>query len=96
MQLRSAGTYTRKRGLDRETNKELLLKHLRENDGTGASLAELRQVLPTLSESAVQRLLDELRSEGRVYLAGSRRWARWRASTSAAHVLPTKSAGELS
>ena len=26
-----AGTYTRKRGLDRETNKELLLKHIRGN-----------------------------------------------------------------
>jgi ATP-dependent DNA helicase RecG len=93
--LRSAGTYTRKRGLDRETNKELLLKHLRDNGDIGAPLAELRQVVPTLSESAVQRLLDELRSEGRVYLAGSRRWARWRASISKAHVPAAKSGGGL-
>jgi ATP-dependent DNA helicase RecG len=93
--LRSAGTYTRKRGLDRETNKELLLKHIRDNGGKGAPLAELRQVLPTLSESAVQRLLDELRCEGRVHLADSRRWARWRASISKAHVPAKKSAGGL-
>jgi len=78
--LRSPGTYTRRRGLDRETNKELLLKHLRENGGSGAKLAELRQVLPAHSESSVQRLLDELRAEERVYLAGQRRWARWYAS----------------
>jgi ATP-dependent DNA helicase RecG len=60
---------------------------------TGAPLAELRRVLPTLSESAVQRLLDELRSEGRVHLAGSRRGARWRASISKAHVPATNSGG---
>jgi predicted HTH transcriptional regulator len=57
--------------------------------------AELRQVLPTLSESAVQRLLDELRSEGRVDLTGSRRWARWRASKTKADVAATKSGGGL-
>ncbi|MEP7247263.1 MAG: ATP-binding protein [Gammaproteobacteria bacterium] len=81
--MRLAGTYTRKRGLDRETNKELLLKHLRDSEGSGATLAELRQVLPTLSESAIQRLLDELRTGRRVHLLGVRRWARWHASAPA-------------
>ncbi|MCI0540386.1 MAG: putative DNA binding domain-containing protein [Verrucomicrobiales bacterium] len=71
------GTYTRKKGLDHETNKELLLRHLRDNFGTGSALAELCQVLPSLSESAVQRLLTELKEENRVRLEGSRRWARW-------------------
>jgi predicted HTH transcriptional regulator len=71
------GTYTRRRGLDHETNKALLEKHLRENAIQGAPLFELCQVLPSLSESAVQRLLGELRSEGRVVLQGTRRWARW-------------------
>jgi len=40
-------------------------------------VAELCQVLPSLSESAVQRLLNELRSENRARLLGARRWARW-------------------
>lgn len=76
-ELGSRGTYTRKRGLDHETNKELLLKHLRDIAPKGCPLAELCQVLPSLSESAVQRILSELRQAGRVELRGTRRWARW-------------------
>lgn len=71
------GVYTRKRGLDHETNKELLLRHIRENDAEGSPLRDLRQVLPALSGSRVQGLLHELRSEGRIRLEGTRRWARW-------------------
>ncbi|MGD8240947.1 MAG: putative DNA binding domain-containing protein, partial [Armatimonadota bacterium] len=43
------GEYTRRRGLDRETNKELLLKHIRDNAARGSRLSELRQVLPSLT-----------------------------------------------
>ena len=71
------GEYTRKRGLDRETNKELLLKHLRENAAAGSPLSELCQVLPQLSEKQIQWLLHELREKGKVRLQGSRRWAKW-------------------
>ena len=71
------GAYTRERGLDHETNKELLLRHIRENDTEGSPLADLRQVLPSLSASQVQGLLHELRDEGRIGLTGARRWARW-------------------
>ncbi|HJV83659.1 ATP-binding protein [Noviherbaspirillum sp.] len=71
------GTYTRMRGLDHETNKSLLEQHLRQQGDNGAPLAELRQVLPALSENAVQRLLKELHEQGRVELKGLRRWARW-------------------
>ncbi|MCU0749032.1 MAG: putative DNA binding domain-containing protein [Akkermansiaceae bacterium] len=71
------GTYTRKRGLDHETNKALIEKHLRDNADEGAPLSELCQVLPALSESSVQRLLAELKKEGRVELRGLRRWGRW-------------------
>ena len=71
------GTYTRKRGLDKQTNKELLVKHVQDNRTSGSPLAELQQVLPHLSESNVQRLLGELRAEGRVCLRGHRRWAKW-------------------
>lgn len=35
------GAYTRKKGLDRETNKALLLKHIEENKDTGSRLSEL-------------------------------------------------------
>jgi len=71
------GVHTRKRGLDYETKKALLEKHLRAQKETGAPLAELRQVLPADSDSTVQRLLAEMRSEGRIALRGTRRWARW-------------------
>lgn len=71
------GVYTRKRGLDWETNKALLERHLQAQGESGAALSELRQVLPAESLSVVQRLLDELRREGRVSLRGTRRWAKW-------------------
>ena len=71
------GAYTRKRGLDHETNKELLFKHIRENDVDGSPLGDLRQVLPALSGKQVQNLLRQLRDEGRVHVIGVRRWARW-------------------
>ena len=75
--LEAKGVYTRKRGLDRETNKALLEQHLRGQGEHGSPLSELRQVLPSESERGVQRLLDELREEGRIALHGQRRWARW-------------------
>lgn len=75
--LGAKGVYTRKRGLDRETNKALLERHLRSQGAAGSPLSELCQVLPSESESGVQRLLDELRHEGRVTLRGQKRWARW-------------------
>lgn len=75
--LGAKGTYTHQRGLDRETNKTLLLTHLAKQGEQGAPLAELRQVLPTLPESTVRDLLRELRDEGKLVLRGQRRWARW-------------------
>jgi ATP-dependent DNA helicase RecG len=75
--LGAKGVYTRKRGLDKETNKALLEKHLHSQGKDGSPLSELRQVLPSQSESSIQRLLNELREEGRVDLQGKRRWARW-------------------
>lgn len=71
------GVYTRRKGLDHETNKALLIKHLAGNADVGAPLLELCQVLPAQSTSSVQRLLRELRSEGQVILRGARRGARW-------------------
>ena len=72
-----AGTYTRKRGLDRETNKELLLKHIRDNRKEGSQLKELVQVLPSLSYVQVQKLLQELRIKGQIHKVGNTSAARW-------------------
>lgn len=71
------GVYTRRKGLDHETNKALMMQHLAGNAAVGAPLSELCQVLPAQSTSSVQRLLRELRTEGRVILRGSRKGARW-------------------
>lgn len=71
------GTYTRKRGLDHETNKALLERHLQENTEAGAPLSDLCEVLPALSRASVQRILGELKQEGKARLEGQRRWGRW-------------------
>jgi len=72
------GVHTRKRGLDHETNKALLLQHLKVQGDLGAPLSELEQVLPSLPEHKVQRLLYELKAENKILLEGTRRWARWK------------------
>lgn len=79
--LGAKGTYTRQRGLDRDTNKALLLKHLMKQGEQGAPVSELQQVLPTHSASALRGLLLELRAENKLALKGERRWARWYAIT---------------
>jgi len=71
------GVYTRKRGLDRETNKALLLKHIRDNAKNGSPLRELLDVLPALSPYQIQRLLRELRDEGKARSVGTTKAARW-------------------
>lgn len=70
------GVYTRKRGLDRETNKELLLKHIEDYQEEGSRLEELVQVLPSLSVYQVQRLLRDLKAEGRIHNRGTTKAAR--------------------
>lgn len=71
------GSYTRKKGLDHETNKALLERHIVDNGVDGSPLADLVQVLPNLGERRVQALLHELRAEKRIRVEGQRRWARW-------------------
>ena len=72
------GTYTRKRGLDRDTNKELLLKHIRDNSQLGTPLKDLLQVLPGQTREQVKGLMREIRDEGRAYPGGGKlRWVRW-------------------
>ncbi len=71
------GTYTRKRGLDRETNKTLLVKHIHDNQGVGSKMAEFRQVLPSHSRSQIQVLLRELVKEHIIHFHGKTLAALW-------------------
>ncbi len=71
------GVYTRRRGLDREANKALLLKHIQDSAAVGATLAELQEVLPGLSRFQIQSLLRELKREGRIRVVGATKGARW-------------------
>ncbi len=71
------GTYTRKRGLDRDTNKALLFKHIKLNSQTGSQLNELQQVLPSLSIHQIRTLLREMKSVGAILCHGRTRSGRW-------------------
>jgi ATP-dependent DNA helicase RecG len=71
------GVYTRKQGLDRETNKALLLKHLNDNQQEGSRLGELCQVLPGLSAAQVKSLLRDMKQDGTAYVVGHTNAARW-------------------
>ncbi len=75
--LGSRGVYTRKKGLDRGTNKALLLKHIQDSAKTGARMEEFLQVLPALGRSQIQVLLRELRREQAIHKIGATRAARW-------------------
>lgn len=72
-----AGVYTRKKGLDKETNKALLLKHIDNNAKDGSTMRELQQVLPQLSYLRVQNLLRELKHENKVYCTGKTKGSKW-------------------
>jgi predicted HTH transcriptional regulator len=68
---------TCRKGLDRETNKTLLLKHIKKNNKSGSRLQELMQVLPALSKGQVQRLLRDLKDEGKIEVRGTTRAGKW-------------------
>ena len=71
------GVYTRKRGLDRETNKALLVKHISDNNKEGSRFRDLRQVLPSLSIGQLKALLKELKEEDRIYSSGKTKAGLW-------------------
>lgn len=72
-----SGVYTRIVGLDRDTNKELILKHIRKNGKNGTPLSELYQVLPSHSRSQLQVLMRELKKDKLIYVVGKTSAARW-------------------
>ena len=71
------GVHTRVVGLDRDTNKALLYKHIRDSKESGTPFKELQQVLPSLSRGQIQVLLRELRKENRIHVIGTTSAARW-------------------
>lgn len=71
------GEYTRRRGLDRDTNKALLRQHIERNAREGSPLSELNQVLPAMTPSQVQNLLRELKRDGVAHPVGKTKAARW-------------------
>jgi len=75
--LGQSGTHTRKVGLDRETNKALLLKHIKGHATDGAVMGDLTQVLPSLDRQQILRLLKELAAASEVHVIGHARAARW-------------------
>ena len=72
------GVYTRRKGLDRESNKALLLKHIKDGQEAGSTLQVLLQVLPYQNRRQIQNLLQELKHEGFIAVDGRTRAAKWR------------------
>ncbi len=75
--LGARGVYTRKKGLDRDTNKALLLQHIQRHAATGARMAEFKQVLPALGRGQIQALIQEMANDGQVRLLGRTKAGRW-------------------
>ena len=71
------GTYTRKRGLDRNQNKELLINHIGSKKNDGCQLQELQDVLPSCSKNKIQRMLQELKKDKRIHPKGTTRSGKW-------------------
>ena len=72
-----AGVHTRKKGLDKETNKALLLKHIQLQGEAGGKMAEFMQVLPMLSREHIKYLIQELKKEGKIKTHGSYKGSKW-------------------
>jgi len=83
-----SGRYTRAKGLDRTTQKELLVRHIRDAEPEGARFAELQEILKELSRRQVQGIVNELRAEGRITLEGTTRNGRWRLGGAAGTIAP--------
>ena len=75
------GVRTRQLGLDKETNKALLYKHIQDNGNLGTPFAELQQVLPSHSRRQIQVLMRELKESERIEVRGKTFSARWYAKT---------------
>ena len=70
-----AGIHTRKQGLSRAVNKELLLQHIRKS--SRANLDEFRQVLPKISDDQIKGIIQELKKDGEISKKGNGRSTYW-------------------
>jgi len=73
--LRKKGTYTRKRGLDKETNKAIIIKHL--ENFTSATIRDFEEALPGLRRGQIHYLLRLLREEEKIKMLGRKRGSEW-------------------
>lgn len=73
-----SAAYTRRKGLDQEESKFLLLKHLKHKRDQGAPLAELAEVLPSKTKRQVQHLLRLLADEGKATSPRRGRGSAWK------------------
>lgn len=71
------GVYTRKRGLDRPTNKALLLDHIRRYGAEGSRMQDLVELLHHLTRGQVRSLLRELQQDGGIHHTGRTKASRW-------------------
>ncbi|OGH94052.1 MAG: hypothetical protein A2538_02000 [Candidatus Magasanikbacteria bacterium RIFOXYD2_FULL_41_14] len=69
------GKYTKITGLSREKYKEMILKHITENNS--GSIMEFSQAFPELSSKDVTNILQEIRRSGRIKFTGNKRSGRW-------------------
>jgi ATP-dependent DNA helicase RecG len=69
------GEYTRRRGLEKEHSKALLIQHLKMFGK--ATIQEFEQALPQHPRDAIHRLLGELKKEEKVEVIGQKRGSRW-------------------
>ena len=83
-----AAAYTRRKGLDQEESKLLLLKHLVHKGEIGAPLDELLQVLSSKTKRQVQHLLRLLADDGKAVPPRRGRGGLWKATFSASPAAP--------
>jgi ATP-dependent DNA helicase RecG len=69
------GTYTRQKGLDFDSKKALLLKHI-ENHEKGY-FHDFKGVFPELTDGQIKSLLRALKEEGKVFFEGSKKGGFW-------------------
>lgn len=83
-----SAAYTRRKGLDQEECKLLLLKHLDRKGDQGAPLAELVQVLSSKSKRQTQHLLHLLAADGKAIAPRPGPGAAWKSKTYEAFTPP--------
>ncbi len=69
------GEYTRRHGLARDEQKQLIIKHIKKN-GRGM-MTEFMQVLPHLSRPSIASILRDIKREGIIEFYGSPKTGHW-------------------